>query len=188
MKNFSSFLGIFLVIGLFTGCTKEDSNPGVDDNLLSYDGNNITGPLLVAGNYEAAAQFFASDLAKVSGKKLAQVRWFMGIAPAKTVIKIYTGGNGNSPGNLAFEKDVTDRLETPGWNTYRLTTPIEITDQDIWISIAFTHSNTQQSIGCDAGPSATGGDWLFFAQDNSWKPYNERTPESINWNIRGLLE
>ncbi|NBC09496.1 MAG: hypothetical protein GVY26_20080, partial [Bacteroidetes bacterium] len=45
----------------------------------------------------------------------------------------------------------------------------------------------QQSIGCDAGPNQSNGDWLYDSNDSQWLPYTDRTPESINWNIRGEL-
>ncbi len=50
------------------------------------------------------------------------------------------------------------------------------------------HAQQQQSIGCDAGPRKTNGDWLFSGADLSWLTYQERTGEGVNWNIRGRVE
>ena len=58
---------------------------------------------------------------------------------------------------------------------------------DLWISLAITHSDVQQSIGCDAGPNKSGGDWLFKSADGLWDTYLDRTGESVNWNIRGIV-
>jgi len=45
-----------------------------------------------------------------------------------------------------------------------------------------------QTIGCDAGPNSTGGDWLYQESDGRWLTFQQRTTtESINWNIRGFV-
>ena len=186
--KFSKLILALLVIALFS-CTNDDDNgPIINDDVIHYDGENQTGPLLAAGSYEAAAYFPPSELADVVGRRLREVSWFMGIAPADCRVRVYAEGSAGEPGNLLYDTNVTNSLRTPNWNTHRLSSPIEITGEGLWLSIAFTHDETQQSIGCDAGPNNTNGDWLYSSADNSWQFYKDRTPESINWNIRGNLE
>jgi hypothetical protein len=49
------------------------------------------------------------------------------------------------------------------------------------------HNDVLQSIGCDAGPAAPDGDWLYQDSDQEWQTFRQRTGESINWNIRGKV-
>lgn len=174
---------LFLVFSavLFMGCG--DDLPLI----LQYDGDNLTGPILEAGLHEAAARFPASSLEEYDGYKLSGVEFFMGNQPASCKIIIYGQGSSDTPGAKIFEVDVTSALATPQWNEYTLDNPIDLGGEDIWISIALEHDQDQQSIGCDAGPGRLNGDWLFSSSDGEWIPYSDRTPESINWNIRGKV-
>lgn len=177
---------MLILLALFTACG-EDETPQID-NVLSYDGDNVTGPLLQTGAYEAAVRFTSAETSPFNGRQLIEVDWFMGQAPESCEIKIYGEGTNNSPGSLLYRATVTNALVTPSWNTHELSQPIDIDGTDLWISVAFTHNAVQQSIGCDAPNSGQpNGDWLFQDSDNEWKPYKERTPENINWNIRGTV-
>lgn len=177
-------LGLLSLLAL-SACQKEDESPVSSG--LSYDGPNASGPLLLAGNFEAAARFPASETSAFQGQRLREVTWFMGVLPASCKVRVYGPGNGNEPGSLLYSADVTDRVQVPAWNTHELRDPIPIDGQELWISIAFTHPATQQSIGCDAGPNVPDGDWLFSSNDNQWRTYIQRTGESVNWNIRGIV-
>lgn len=180
------FLG-FLALLAFSSCQNDDDSPVPSgENVLSYDGPNATGPLLVAGDYEAAARFPASETSKLQGRSLTEVTWFMGILPSSCKVRIYGPGAGDEPGQLLYSADVTDRVQVPNWNTHELRDPLPIDGQELWISIAFTHPAQQQSIGCDSGPNVPGGDWLFSSNDGQWITYIQRTGESVNWNIRGI--
>lgn len=171
----------------FSACRNDDESPVPSgENVLNYDGPNATGPLLVAGDYEAAARFPASETTPLQGKNLTEVTWFMGIRPSSCKVRIYGPGTGDEPGALLYSADVSDRVQAPAWNTHELRDPLPVDGQELWISIAFTHPVRQQSIGCDAGPNVPGGDWLFSSNDGQWSTYVQRTGESINWNIRGI--
>ncbi len=180
---------ILIVTSLLVACNNDDDDSGliISGNLIHYDGPNSTGPILTAGTYEAAAQFFGSDLDGQKNKELVDVRWFMGVLPVACAVKVYGPGPGDQPGSLIYEANVTNDLQV-GWNSHQLSTTIPITGENLWISIVFGLNSQQQSIGCDAGPNRKGGDWLFMSSDNTWTPYRDRTPESINWNNRGVLE
>jgi hypothetical protein len=128
-------------------------------------------------------------MAKHAGKKLKQVQFFAGQFPPVCKVKIYGNGTSSAPGALLYEREVTGAL-VQDWNTHTLTTPVDLTGEGIWISIFVTHAagGTNRSIGCDSGPAKEGGDWLFSSTDGSWRTYRQRTNESVNWNIRGVLE
>ena len=171
------------------GCNNDDdqNTDPLDDFALSYDGINQTSPNLPPAQYEAAAQFFASDLTQYQGRDLAEVSWYFTSTPNTTVLKIYKGSNGNAPDRLVYQVELSSQVSAPSWNVLELPEPIEITDEDLWIGISFTLNGVQQSIGCDSGPNQTGGDWLYSTEDNSWRSFRDRTGEGINWNIRGAI-
>ena len=183
MKNL--FLLLLLGALTFSACEKDD-DPVVPDNVLHYDGPNQTGPLLEAGYHEAAVRFTSAELLPFQGKQLTDVEFFMGIAPAEAGLKIYAAGSDGNPGNLLYSADLMPDLKTGEWSKHTLSTPIDIPADELWLSIGLTHDAEQQSIGCDAGPNKTNGDWLFSTSDNTWETYINRTSESVNWNIRGV--
>lgn len=179
------FLYLFLALGVLcnTGCKKDS----VAENILSYDGENASGPLLVAGYHEAAARFTSNLTTAFAGKQLIAVQYFMGAKPQKAEIRIYDEGIPSFPGNLLYSADITDEIRTLKWSEHVLSTPVDITGKDLWISIGLTHAGAQQSIGCDAGPGQANGDWLYQSTDGLWDSFRNRTGEGINWNIRGKV-
>lgn len=170
-----------------TACKKDDPNP-TDDNVLHYDGENSSGPLLVAGTHELAVRFPAAMFADHVGKRLDAVRFFVGILPAACEVKIYGQGTATQPGPLLYTANVGDVLSAPTWNEHKINGNLLAANEDRWVAIAVRHDQTQQSIGCDAGPRKPDGDWLFMSTDGDWKTYQERTGESVNWNIRLVLQ
>lgn len=178
-----------LVMALFAACDKDDDNGLiVNDGLLHYDGDNDSGPNLAPGNYEAAIRIPASDMNAFKDQKLKEVTIFVAFQPASCAIKVYTQGTSDSPGNLLYSVDVTDVVKELTWFTHRLPEDVIIDGRDLWVSIAVEHSDTRQSISCDAGPNRPNGDWFYDSSDQQWRPYVNRTSESINWNIRAKVE
>ena len=157
-------------------------------NRLSHDGANLTGPILETATWQAAARFTPAETAEFSGLRLTQVEFFMGAVPGGTDIRIFGPGQNNTPGDLLYTAQVGSSISERAWNRHRIATPIDITGQELWIAIGLVHLTAQQSIGCDAGPAVTNGDWLFSSIDGQWRTFRERTGESINWNIRGIVE
>ena len=177
---------LFCCLALMMSACNDDDNDTA--NILSHDRDNVTGPLLQAATWQAATRFSPAETAEFSGLRLTQVEYFMGLAPDEANVFIYGPGVNNQPGDLLYQASITNSINQTSWNTHRITTPIDITGEEIWIAINLVHQADQQSIGCDAGPTETGGDWLFSSLDNQWRTYNDRTAESINWNIRGIVE
>lgn len=158
-------------------------------NVLSYDGDNNSAPLVEAGEHEFAARFLAAQTSFFEGRELTHVDFFTGPnLPAKCEVKVYGANNSVSPGDLLYSKDVTSDLKGQDWNRHELSTPVTIETGDLWISIAVTHATEQQSVGCDLGPANPNGDWLFKSTDGTWERYAVRqAPESVNWSIRGIV-
>jgi hypothetical protein len=182
------YLLFLFPVFLFSACQDDDDTQNIpDDNILAYDGENSTGPLLEEGYYEAAVLFPASTIQQYSGRSLEAVTFFMGDYPAACEVRIYEGTTDGRPASLIFSSNVTNGIAAPSWNSLVLDPPIVLADEDIWLSVALTHNRDQQSIGCDAGPNQANGDWLYDDADGQWLPYTQRTPESVNWNIRGEL-
>lgn len=171
---------------LFVAACKDD-DPAAD-NILRLDGENATGPLLAAGEHELAIYFPESKMASYAGKELTEVEFFVGEPlPQTCLVRVYEGGS-VAPANKLYEFDVTSGLQTLRWNRHILSDAVSLSGNDLWIAVFVVHSQNQQSIGCDAGPRQDGGDWLFQSFDGAWKTYQERTNESVNWNIRGKVK
>lgn len=181
---------LFFLLCMFVLASCKDDDPALPDGstLLKYDGSNNTGPLLDAGKHELAVRFPASTMADLVGKKLTEVQVFLGQLPKDCVIKLYKPGNASRPGSVFYEGNVLTSITTPQWNKFKITPAIDITGEDLWVSVYVEHAVKQQSIGCDAGPRKTNGDWLLSDSDQAWLTYQERTGESVNWNIRALVE
>jgi hypothetical protein len=184
----SSLVLIFTL--LFIGSCKDDPDVckvPAEENLLHYDCPNSTGPLLDAGNHELAILLPASTMVDYVGKKLTEIQIFAGILPQACKVRVYGNGTATEPGSLLYEADVQNKLQVPAWNFHQISPPVALNGNDIWISVFVTHANRQQSIGCDTGPNREGGDWLLSSADQQWRTYRQRTGESVNWNIRGVV-
>ena len=170
-----------------TACKKDDPIPD-GKATLQYDGANATGPLLAAGYHELAVYFPSATMSAYKDWKLKEVTWFMGGFPDSCVVKIYDEGTSDTPGALLYEEDVTGTTVVNDWQEHLLPTPLTVTGDGIWISIALRHDIEKQSIGCDSGPNRANGDWLYQDSDQDWLTYFQRTQESVNWNIRTKVE
>ncbi len=190
------FLLLALSVILIASCKKDDPIPD-GEATLKYDGNNNSGPELEAGYHELAVYFPSGTMSAYKDWKLSEVTWFSGgvdpnVSNDSCAVKIYGAGNSSTePGALLYEVDVTGTLiaNTDGqWRIHLLPTPLTVSGDGIWISLAIRQDSKRQFIGCDAGPNVANGDWLFQDADNQWKTYVERTTESVNWNIRAKVE
>ena len=182
------FFFAIAILTLTPSCQKDESPAPTGDNVLHYDGDHFSGPLLAAGTHELAVRFPAADLAAHKGKRIKTVSFFAGNKPADCKVCILGQGTATSPGPVIYQATVTNDLSTPAWNTHIIGPNLVIGDEDIWVAIQVQHLAEQQSIGCDAGPRKNNGDWLFLSTDGQWKTFEERTGQSVNWNIRLVLE
>ncbi len=186
MKNLARLSALLFAVLLFA-C--EDEPLQLPDT-LHHDGENLTAPLLPAGGHQAAARFTPNDQQPYAGRQLTAVSYFLAGVPADCWVIVQGPGTTSSPGDTLYVARVTPEAKTAAWNEHTLPQPIPITGtEDLWISIGLRHTQSMQSIGCDAGPADPNGDWLFSDSDNQWLTFRQRTgSESINWNIRGKVE
>ncbi len=180
------YLPLLLLFGLFVLVSCKDDPPEVN-RIIHYDGNNFTAPSLPEGFYEASALFTSAQVSPLVGGELIAVEYYIYSIPSKCEIKVYDQANGNEPGAVIYQRDVTSELRANAWNIHSLTIPIEIIGDGFWVSVAFEHRRDQQTIGCDAGPAKPNGDWLYDDFDGAWDTYRDRTGESVNWNIRAVV-
>ncbi len=177
-----------LLVALFTFSACQDDDTDFDDNRvteLKLDKPNASGPILAAGQHRFAVRFTESDLRAVNGKELVGFRVFVGRAPASLELIAYDEGE-VVPFNEIGALRAASPIASGGFFDYEFARPLVINaDKPLWLVAEVTLDQQQQSIGCDAGPAVFGGDWLW--SEDSWQTYRERTRESVNWNIRGLV-
>jgi hypothetical protein len=189
---YSGLVCSLIFAGLFNlGCNRDKNplEPGDNTTMesLHYDAGQLSSPLLAGGTYEAAARFTAAQIGDWAGGEIVEVQFYVANRPQTCEVKIYGANSVVMPGGLLYSADVSSATTANAWNTHTLTTPVTLGASDIWISIKFTHSALQPTIGCDPGPAVTDGDWLFSSADDAWMPFNQRSGISINWNIRGTV-
>ncbi|MCB0841831.1 MAG: hypothetical protein KDE26_01055, partial [Bacteroidetes bacterium] len=176
----------FIAILIFSSCEKTSITNGPDIQpplvALSYDGANNDAPLLPAATYEAATMFPKEDISDLLGGKLIEVYYYIRDVPVSSTIKIYKKSDSDGPLDLIYSEVTTNDLKGRSWNKHILKSPVEITDDDLWISLKFTHTSQTGSIGCDLGPAVDNGDWLLDSADGLWIPLSQRAGININWN------
>lgn len=193
MLRYSTLITATIFLLLFsTGCDPENisGEPEILAPLvaLNYDGRNQDAPNLPSGNFEAAIRIPSSDLSDLQGRKLIEVYYYIREIPSSCTIKVYKKSDSNAPVEQVYSTATTSELKANAWNKHILTSPVEITNDDLWLSVKVGHTQDTRSIGCDPGPAVENGDWLFDGSDNEWLPLSDRSQISINWNIRGVVE
>ena len=190
-----SLWGLLLALILWSGCNRDGLQPGpdLDDNqvYLNYDGDKADAPQLSGGGfYEAAARFPASVMGDYQDNRLVGVAYFIEEEPRSASVRVYRGGDDEGPGELIYEADITDELKRRRWRTHELNPALSLAAEPLWIAIRFSHESDQRTLGCDPGPAASNGDWLYDSYDNGWIPLSQRSNGQIdiNWNLRGVVQ
>ena len=115
--------------------------------------------------YRMALRFTPTDLQEFDGMFLTRFSANIGNASVGYQLKIYKGAAGN---NLIYSQTLTNFVANT-WNTFELTTPIEIdTDSDLFVAIQVTNAdNYIPTVGLDNGPAIVGkGDLVSFDGTN----------------------
>lgn len=179
---------LFLALSIVNFSCSDDDEPD-GDIILNYDGDNETAPTLAGGLYEFAVRFPTSTTSRVEGKRLTQVSFYLYEAPDELTITLSQDGTPATPGDFILRQRVAD-LRTNSWNTVTLTQPYTFSDPAaLWVGIEIIHNDAfLQTVGCDAGPARANGDWLFAEDDGEWTTFRDRVGDSVNWNIRAIVE
>jgi hypothetical protein len=187
MKQILIFSTLILALAV-SSCKDDDPGFQFDPAVMHYDGVNATAPVLPAGEVELAAQFKSDAMDFYAGKKIDAIQFFIFEVPAAASLVIYGKGNGSNPGAVLYEQDITGDLEPNDWNVIPLDSLFSLPSDEIWISFNMPESGGVQVLGCDAGPTISGGDWMWENSDKEWKTFFERnTVDKINWNIRASM-
>ncbi|MEO0468641.1 MAG: hypothetical protein AAF206_03400 [Bacteroidota bacterium] len=192
MKRLNLFLSFVLIISLIA-CDRNNLEPGpqIEPPLvaLQYDGPNQTAPSLAGGTYEGSVRFRSNQLANIVDGKLTDVYFYIMEKPQSVSVKIYEGSENTGPRDLVYSAGVTSAVTGNSWNQHTLSNPLNISGEDLWIAVKFSHTNQAQTLGCDPGPNQPNGDWLLDESDNQWLTFGNRAAgASINWNIRAAVD
>lgn len=175
---------VFVILGI-ASCS---SDPDTAENILHYDDDNASSPIIPPGQNEMAIYFPSSLMSNYNGRELQQVEFFAYDQAQNLTLKVYTGQSSTQPGTEIYSQSYSGVLRNGEWNKFNLTTPLLLSSEAIWIGLRFQNTGPLQVIGCDAGPvDERGGDWLFQSEDGNWESFQSRTGESVNWNIRAVL-
>ncbi len=189
LSTWTKVIILFTAVSLLSYSCKDDDTPNDTITTLSYDGDNVTAPFLPARTFEGAARFTATQLEPYIGDELSEVEFYIQDMPTACEVRIYTSNSG-TPSNSVYIQNVTNSISANGWNRHVLSEPYIIDGQDLWVSIRFSQSNDQRTLGCDIGPAAINGDWTYDSDDQAWIPLVQRTNGqiNINWNIRAIVD
>ncbi len=137
--------------------------------------------LTAGGTFEVSARFPSSVTLPLAGKVLTQMEIYIWDIPSNCTIKIYDQGTSTSPGIVLHSEDITSQITgSHSWYLITLNSPVPISGNDIWIGYEATAAAGLYPAGCDAGPVAPDGDWLYIAPDWMHAGYG-------NWNIAGYV-
>ena len=182
MKNFLLILLSFSLC--FLSCKDDDTDSDVIE--LRYDDDNDSAPTFPAGTWDAGQRFPSNILKLYVGKQLEEVEFYIQDKPADCEILVFGPGTAQSPGAIIYQKNVSSQVSANSWTTHVLDTPVEIKEEDLWIAVRVVHNGSLNSIGCDAGPANTNGDWILGDGEPNWVNYSDISV-SVNWNIRGQV-
>lgn len=192
------YLGIISVLA-FTACKKDIGfSPQMGDDVLHYDGNNISAPLLARGISYAAVKFDKDFIQRVAaeGRTLKGIQYYVDQRPQriKVLVFAYNLANPAEPGQLLYERELSD-ISSSNWNNHELNTEVKVQGEGLWIAFEVEAGNQDlRVIGCDAGPRYSQGHGdiygIFGADNPGWTFLYNFSDETvnINWNIRGILE
>jgi hypothetical protein len=189
------FCLLSLLLLLLLGCREEAPQPATDPEIvaplvaLNYDASNADAPALPGDSYEGAVRFSAADLQPWPEGELVSVFFYLQDLPSNCNVVVYQGTENGAPQTLVYTAGVSRQVQANSWNEHVLSNPVSLGDEDLWIGIRFSHSGNQRTLGCDLGPAAPDGDWMYSTSDQQWIPLNERAPAiDINWNIRSVVD
>ncbi len=178
------FLALLCIVLGLTSCSDDGEPSG--SNILNYDTENATAPTLATGFYEFTIRFTNRELSPVQGKKITAISFYLYDIPSEVNITFSPDQTISQPGEITYNENLSN-LRANAWNTVTLKTPYDIDGTSFWIGIQVDLPRLMQTVGCDAGPAKSNGDWLYSDEDKDWRTFRERTSDSVNWNIRATV-
>ncbi|PKP23760.1 MAG: hypothetical protein CVU06_06605, partial [Bacteroidetes bacterium HGW-Bacteroidetes-22] len=164
-------------------------NPVTDDVVLHYDGDNASavGWNTVPVTATVAARFLNQHTLPHAGMVISSIDLMVNDLNAgnnEMSIVIYGMGSSYEPGELLYTQTFTPFGNS--WEHIVLTTPVNVTGEELWIGYTFTQSDAGIYIpGTDAGPNDPNGDWIKTGI--AWSHLSNNTALPYNWNIRANL-
>jgi len=162
-------------------------NPGNSDDMvtLNYDGDNASAVGLTnGGTFQFGAMFPTNMTNAYINMEINEVQVYVNDVVTASKIYVYGHGSAGAPGAILHEQSFTAII---GWNNITLTSPVEISGGDIWVTCEVSHDADMFPAGCDAGLHVENGDW--FKSGASWVPMHIANPVlDANWNIRAIAE
>lgn len=184
MKNIAILLiGLMLIFS--SACSDDEPDVG-GENILSYDGPNDTAPTLANGFYVFSVRFTNRELASSVGKTITEVSFYMYDVLPRVTVTFSPDLTISEPAEIQYSEDYTN-LTANSWNTITLQTPYPIDGNPLWIGVQVDLPQAMQTVGCDAGPANSNGDWLYSEDAREWNTFRALNSQSVNWNIRATL-
>lgn len=156
------------------------------DAVIRWDSGTAAWAIsLPPGALYTAAYFPASVMNQHTGKQLNQVSVRIHSSAASCEVIIHGHGTATQPGALLHTQAIATTANS--WNLITLSSPVNISGQDLWIVFKFTLNEQMAPLTADAGPAVTGfGDLL---SGNGITYYSMATQHNLNynWNIAGYL-
>jgi VWFA-related protein len=152
--------------------------------VLKYDNGTYSNRIGTSGSntFEGMARFTQSMVSSYVGWRLTTIQVYIADQPLSAKIKIYDGGTSTSPGTLLYSQVFTPVINS--FNTITLTTPVTITNKDIWVGYECGIS-ANYPMGVDSGPATADGDWLYY--NASWT-HLAASSLNYNWIIHATIE
>jgi len=185
MKKLLPFL-LMSFLAVFVACDKDDD--ANEELVLNYDAANANAPDLPAGNFIFGVRFPPNETEIYKDSLLTEIDFYVKNPPNNLRVQVAGPGMNEAPGEVLYESNaLTALVETESWYTHKLTEPVAITGEELWLLVSFSHTDNLRSIGCDSGPAVANGDFIFDESMGVWTKFSTQTPESVNWNIRGII-
>lgn len=182
MKNYL-FLLLFSAF-IFQSCDDENPEPTPVSTELNHSGEPVDAPELPQGIYHAAAVFTADDLAGAAGDSIKEIEIYFVNRPSSLKFRVYNLDAG-TPSTIPYSGTIdVDDIQLNSW--YKHTLGVSYKTEGFAIAAVIEHNETMSSIGVDAGPANTNGDWLYLDATSEWTNLRDYTNNgtNANWSIR----
>ncbi len=136
-----------------------------------------------AASISFAHMYTEAELSMYQGMYINSIKIFPREATASYTLKIWGGNNGNTQ---LYSQGISE-FTNEAWNEYSLNSTVAIpTSGPLYIGYYVT-TTTGYPGGCDAGPTAAGGDMIKLNDQADWDALSDITTLDYNWNIQAFV-